>query len=180
MRKDIDMLSVNRKFLRQPAEAGYTLMEVLIVATIISILLTVGSVSYLEAKRRAKEQYAAQRLAQLAVFERMYFREFGAYATFEELRDPGGFEGSYIDEKYLQEDDEPLHNHRPYYIQDYKLDFNVDKEGGGFEIKAEPVLTETQLWYPRWVPLGGIPYLRSMKVDEQGVVTWLDSGRPVL
>lgn len=149
-------------------------MEVLMVATIIAILMTVGTVSYLEAKRRAKEQYAAQRLAQLAMFEHMYFREFGSYATFEDLREEG-----YLDQDYIYEDDEPQHYHRPVFIQDYKLEFNIDTEGGGYEIIATPVLEERHLWYARWTPLGGIPYLRSMKVNEDGVVKWLDTGRPV-
>jgi prepilin-type N-terminal cleavage/methylation domain-containing protein len=170
-RKDFGMLRMTRLL---KGQHGYTLMEVLIVATIISILLTVGSVSYLEAKRRAKEQYAAQRLSQLAVFEKMYFREFGAYATFEDLRNEG-----YLAQDYIYEDDEPQHYHRPVYVQDYALDFIIDTAGGGFEIDAKPVLTESQLWYPRWMPLGGIPYLRSLKVDEQGVVMWLENGRPV-
>jgi prepilin-type N-terminal cleavage/methylation domain-containing protein len=170
-REEIDMLSMHRKYIGQ---RGYTLMEVLIVATIVSILLTIGSVSYLEAKRRAKEQYAAQRLAQLAVFEKMYFREFTTYATFEDLRDAG-----YIDQDYIYPSDEPQHYHRPVYVQDYALEFIIAKDGGGFEIDATPVLTESQLWYPRWTLLGGIPYLRSLKVDEQGVVEWLSNGRPV-
>jgi type II secretory pathway pseudopilin PulG len=149
-------------------------MEVLIVATIISILLTIGTVSYLEAKRRAKENYCAQRLAQLAVFERMYFRDFGVYTDFWGLRDEG-----YIDQEYLYEDDEPSHYHRPVYIQEYALDFNIDDTGGGFLIEATPVLTSRQLWYQRWVALGGISYLRAMKVNEDGVVMWSETGRPV-
>ena len=155
-------------------ERGYTLMEVLIVATIIAILVTVGTVQYLEVKRRGKEHYCAQRLAQLSVMERMYFREFGAYATFDDLRVEG-----YIDWSYIYEDDTLLHYHRPVYIQEYTLEFNIDEEGGGFEIIAEPVLQEAHLWYPRWVPMGGIPELRAMMVDEQGIVRWLETGRPV-
>lgn len=156
-------------------QAGYTLMEVLIVATIIAIITTVGTVSYLEAKRRAKEMYAAQRLAQLAVFERMYFRDFASYGDYEDLRTEG-----YIDEQYLYKDDEPTHYHRPVYIQDYKLTFNIDEAGGGFEIIAEPVLGQHWLWYPRWTALGGIPYLRAVTVNQDGVVRWLDSNRPVM
>ena len=172
-RKEIEMLGMYRELRTQ---RGYTLMEVLLVATIISILLTIGTVSYLEAKRRAKEMYCAQRMAQLAVYERMYYREFAAYATFDELREEG-----YIDWDYIYPSDEPQHYHRPVYIQDYALEFDTETETGGFEIKATPVLlNQPQLWYPRWVALGGIAYLRSMKVDEEGVVTWLDTGRPVM
>jgi len=155
-------------------QRGYTLMEVLIVATIVGILVTVGTVQYLEVKRRSKEKLAVQRLAQLAVFERMYFRDFGNYATFEDLRIEG-----YIDESYLYQSDEPLHYHRPAYVPEYQLEFNLEQGGLGFEIVATGVLDEPHTWYPRWVPLGGIPDLRAFFVEEDGVVKWLDTGRPV-
>ena len=108
------------------------------VATIIAILMTIGTVSfYLEAKRRAREQYAAQRLSQLASDADMYFREFGTYAAFDDLRAEG-----YIDQDYIYQNDEPQHYHRPVFVQDYTLDFIIDQNGGGFTIKAAPVLTD--------------------------------------
>jgi type II secretory pathway pseudopilin PulG len=147
---------------------------VLIVATIVGILVTVGTVQYLEVKRRAKEKLATQKLSQLATYERFYYRDNGEYATFDELREEG-----YIDYNYIYEDDELQHYHRPVYIPEYTLDFLLDEEGGGFRILAEPVLTEAQTWYPRWVALGGIPDLRSQYVEEDGVVKWADSNRPI-
>ncbi len=155
-------------------QKGYTLMEVLIVATIVGILVTVGTVQYLEVKRRSKEKLAAQRLTQLALYERMYFREFGEYGEYFDLRDEG-----YIDEAYLYEDDDMTHYLRPAYIPEYTLEFNLDEEGGGFEIIAESVLEQSHTWYPRWVVIGGIRDLRGMYVEEDGVVKWLTSGRPV-
>jgi hypothetical protein len=149
-------------------------MEVLIVATIVGILVTVGTVQYLEVKRRAKEKLAAQKLSQLATYEKFYFRDFGEYADFEDLRIEG-----YIDWEYIYEDDEIQHYHRPVYLPEYTLEFNIDEEEDGFEIVAEPVLQEAHTWYPRWVPLGGIPDLRSMSVKEDGVVVWHETGRPV-
>jgi len=155
-------------------QKGYTLMEVLIVATIVGILVTVGTVQYLEVKRRSKEKLAAQRLSQLAIFESMYFREFGSYADFDDLKIEG-----YIDEGYLYEDDELQHYHRPAYIPEYELEFVIDDEEGGYEITAEPVLQEEHLWYPRWVPFGGIQDLRGMYVNEDGVVRWLSNDRAI-
>jgi len=155
-------------------QKGYTLMEVLIVATIVGILVTVGTVQYLEVKRRSKEKLAASKLAQLAAYERMYFRDFGEYAEFEDLREEG-----YVDWDYIYEDDEPLHYQRPVYIPEYTLEFVLDEEGGGYEIVAEPVLTEQHLWYPRWYALGGIPYLRGLYVSEDGIVKWLENDRPI-
>jgi len=149
-------------------------MEVLIVATIVGILVTVGTVQYLEVKRRSKEKLAAQKLSELAVFERFFFRDFGDYATFEQLKEEG-----YIDADYVHEDDERLHLQKPVYLPEYTLDFIIDEEEGGFRIVAEPVLQEVHLWYPRWVPMGGIPDLRGMYVERDGVVRWLDSDRPV-
>lgn len=155
-------------------QKGFTLMEVLIVATIVGILVSVGTVQYLEAKRRAKEQYCAQKLAQLAMYERMYFKDFGSYADFYVLRGNG-----YIDWDYIYEDDTILHYARPVYIEEYELEFIIDNEALGFEIIASPVVDQAHLYFPRWVALGGIEDLRSMSVDEDGVVRWLDSGRPV-
>ena len=160
--------------LKNNRERGYTLMEVLVVATIVGILVSVGTVQYLEVKRRSKEKLAAQKVAQLAVYERFYFRDFGKYATFMELRDEG-----YIDEQYLYEDDDLLHLDRPAYIPEFMLDFQIDEETSDFKITAEPVLQSRHAYYPRWVPLGGIDEYRSVFVEKDGVVRWLDTGRPV-
>jgi len=155
-------------------EKGYTLLEVLIVATIVGILVTIGTVQYLEVKRRAKEKLATQKLSQLSTYETFYFRDFGEYATFDDLREAG-----YIDYDYIYEDDEIQHYHRPVFLPEYTLEFLLDEEGGGYQIIAEPVLTEVHTWYPRWNALGGIQDLRSMFVEEDRVVKWLDSGRPI-
>lgn len=156
-------------------QRGYTLMEVLIVATIVGILLTIGSVQYLEVKRRSKENLCAQKLNQLAVYEKMYFRENGFYADWEDLL----YDGGYVDESYVHPSDTLLHYDRPVYIPEYTLEFIISDDNLGYEIIAEPVIQDAYLWYPRWVPLGGIPELRSMYVDETGVVKWLANGRPV-
>lgn len=161
--------SVSRKL----GQRGYTLMEVTTVAAIIGILVTIGTVQYLEVKRRSKEHYCAHRLAQLAVYERLYFREFGEYAGFEGLKEAG-----YVDWDYL-EDDAMLHYDRPAYIQEFELEFILDDEEGGYRIVATPVLQQAHLWYPRWVALGGIPEYRSMVVEEDGVVRWEETDRPV-
>jgi len=160
--------------LRKNRERGYTLMEVLVVATIVGILVTVGTVQYLEVKRRSKEKMAAQKVTQLAMYEKFYFRNFGEYANFEDLRNEG-----YIDEQYLYEDDDLLHYDRPAYIPEYTLDFEIDNENFGFKITAEPVLQSRHAYYPRWTPLGGIEEFRSVYVEEDGVVKWLENGRPV-
>jgi hypothetical protein len=149
-------------------------MEVTTVAAIIGILVTMGTVQYLEVKRRSREHYCAHRLAQLAVYERLYFREYGDYTDFLGLREAG-----YIDWDYQWEDDTLLHYQRPVYIQEYELDFNLEEEETGFEIVATPVIQEAHLWYPRWVALGGIPDLRAMYVREDGVVRWVETERPV-
>jgi prepilin-type N-terminal cleavage/methylation domain-containing protein len=154
-------------------QKGYTLMEVLIVATIVGILVSVGTVQYLEVKRRAKEKFAVQKLAQLSAYENMYFREFGNYADFDNLKLEG-----YVDQSYY-EDDEFRHYLRPAYIPEYQMEFVIDDTGGGFRITASPVLEDEYLWFPRWVALGGIQDLRSVYVEEDGVVKWLDSNRPV-
>ena len=160
--------------LKNNRERGYTLMEVLVVATIVGILVSVGTVQYLEVKRRSKEKLAAQKVAQLAVYERFYFRDFGKYADFDELLKEG-----YIDDWY-HEDDDLLHTDRPAYIPEFTLEFLIDEEtNDNFKITAEPVLQSRHAYYPRWLPLGGIDEYRSVFVETDGVVRWLDTGRAV-
>ncbi|MCX6646483.1 MAG: type II secretion system protein [bacterium] len=156
------------------SQAGYTLMEVLIVATIIGILLSVGTVQYLEVKRRAKEKLAVSRLALLATYERMYLRTYGTYGEWDDLREEG-----YIAQDYNYQNDDLTHYDRPVYVPEYTLEFALDDTNGGFRITAKPVLQQAHLWYPRWVILGGIDDLRSVYVEEDGVVRWLDSDRAV-
>lgn len=159
---------------RKKNQAGYTLMEVLIVATIIGILLSVGTVQYLEVKRRAKEKFAVSRLALLATYERMYLRNYGVYGDWPDLLDEG-----LIARDYINQSDDLTHYERPIYIPEYSLEFEIDSVNGGFKITAEPILQQAHLWYPRWVILGGIDDLRSFYVEEDGVVKWLETGRAV-
>jgi prepilin-type N-terminal cleavage/methylation domain-containing protein len=164
------MLGYNRK----RWQAGYTLMEVLVVATIIGILMSVGTVQYLEVKRRAKEKLAVQKLSVLASYERMYFRTYARYGEWDDLRTEG-----IIAWDYEYQSDDLTHYERPVFIPEYTLTFEIDSENGGFRITAVPVLQQPHLWYPRWVILGGIDDLRSLYVEEDGVVRWLESDRAV-
>ncbi len=166
----MDMAVIKRK----PDQKGYTLMEVLIVATIVGILVTVGTVQYLEVKRRSKERLATQKVAQLAMYENLYYRDYGDYADYQELREKG-----FIADEFLYEDDTLLHYERPAYIPEYTLEFTIDNENDGFEILAVPVLQQAHTWYPRWILIGGINDLRSVYVEEDGVVKWLTTGKPV-
>lgn len=164
------MLGIKRKY----SQAGYTLMEVLIVATIIGILLSVGTVQYLEVKRRAKEKLAVQKLSTLATYERFYFRNYGSYGEWDDLRGEG-----YIAQDYQYQSDDLTHYERPVYVPEYTLEFEIDDANGGYRITAEPVIQQQHLWYPRWVILGGIDDLRSFYVEEDGVVRWLETDRAV-
>ncbi|MFH1676817.1 MAG: hypothetical protein ABIC40_07300, partial [bacterium] len=85
----------------------------------------------------------------------------------------------YIDESYVHESDTLLHYQKPVFIPEYQLEFSINEENVGFIITATPVIQQNYLYYPRWVPLGGIPELRSMYVDQTGVVKWLSTDRPV-
>jgi prepilin-type N-terminal cleavage/methylation domain-containing protein len=151
-------------------EAGYTMIEVIIVASIITILLTIGSAHYLEAKRLAMEQLAATRLANIDGYQQMYFREFATYATFQELQAKG-----YIDSGYTSYDN-VLSESVPY-VPEYNLTFNVSTES--YQVIAQPVHGDFAGFYVRWRISGGIEEERGMFVDQNGVVRYLSNNRPV-
>ena len=151
---------------------GFTLMEVLLVASIIVILVSVGSVSYLEAQRRAREHYTASRLQELATYEKLYVREFGEFALFWELQEQG-----YIDPNY-SEDDNTQHTVKSPYIPEYTLEIDVPGDGT-YRIDAVCVLDNSRDFNPRWRLVGGIWDLRPMYVDDRGMVRWTENDKPI-
>ena len=151
-------------------EKGYTLLEVIIVAAIIGILITIGTAHYLEAKRVSVEHLCATRLANLASLENMYFREYAAYGNFFQLQ-----AAKLVDESYTPFDE--VQSQANPYIPEYNLTFNVSTEK--FQIVAQPIHGDFEGIYVRWRTSGGIEDERSMYVDETGVVRYLSNGRPV-
>lgn len=151
-------------------ESGYTLLEVIIVAAIIGILLTIGTAHYLEVQRLAKEHLCATRLANIAAYEKMYYREYGQYATFQELQNRG-----FIDRAYTQSDD--IAGHAVPFIPDYWLEFSVSTDS--YYVIARPVQGDYDAVYVRWRLLGGQEDVRSMYVNQDGVVRYLRNNRPV-
>jgi len=154
------------------SQYGFTLIEVLLVCAIILILVTVGSASYLEAQRRAEEHRAAERLQEIAVYEKMYAREFGDYALFWQLQDQG-----YIDPHYIQSDT-PNHGGGKSFVPQYQLVFTVPGDGT-YRVDAASVLTEPAQFQPRWRLLGGTWDLRPMYIDDRGIVRWAEGNAPV-
>ena len=167
---DNDMRDAMRKYRQHMNEKGYTLLEVIIVAAIIGILMTIGTAHYLEAQRMAMEHLCATKLANIAAFEKMYYREFAAYATFDELQEQG-----FIDISYTQYDD-VMSNSTPF-IPDYWMEFNVSTDT--YQIIARPVQADNDSIYVRWRNIGGQEDVRSMFVDQDGVVRFLRNSRPV-
>ena len=165
------MKGVKRKYgFESSNERGYTLLEVTIVAAIIGILLTIGTAHYLEAQRLSIEHLCATRLANIAAFEKMYYREFSNYATFQELQYQG-----FIDKTYTSGDD--VMSHSTPYIPEYWMEFNI--AGDTYQIIARPVVSDFDAVYVRWRVLGGQENERSMYIDQDGVVRYLRNARPV-
>jgi len=165
------MTGVNRKYgFESSSERGYTLLEVIIVAAIIGILLTIGTAHYLEAQRLSIEHLCATKLANIGAFEKMYYREFANYATFQELQDQG-----FIDKAYWAGDD--VMSHSTPFVPEYWLEFNIT--GDTYQVVARPVISDNNAVYVRWRVLGGQENERSMYIDQDGVVRYLRNGRPV-
>ena len=171
MNSNITQSLKNRLFGRS-SELGFTLIEVLLVCAIIVILVGVGTASYLEAQRRAEEHRCAERLAELAVYEKMYSREFGDYALFWQLQDQG-----YVDPHYI-EADTPTHNAGIPFIPEYVLEFTIPGDGT-YRVEARSDLTQAAQFQPRWRLTGGIWDLRAMYVDDRGIVRWVENNAPV-
>jgi prepilin-type N-terminal cleavage/methylation domain-containing protein len=165
------LLQVNKIF-RFRRDSGYTLLEVLVVAGIIVILVGFGSTSYLEAQRRTKEHLCATRLQTLATYEKFYQREFGDFGFFTDLQTQG-----YIDTNYVENDNERHTNGSPY-IPEYKIEFELPGDGT-FRITAVSALEDPDSFMPRWRLTGGIWDLRTMYVDDRGIVRWEENDMPV-
>jgi prepilin-type N-terminal cleavage/methylation domain-containing protein len=163
---------LERKIFGFKENSGFTLLEMLVVAGIIVILAGIGSSSYLEAHRRAKEHLCATRMQQLATYEKFYYREFGAYAYYTDLQTQG-----YIDPQYVEDDNETHSNGVPF-IPDYQVEFDI-RGDGTYMITAESVLTDPNQFSPRWRLTGGIWDVRPMYIDDRGVVRWAESDIPI-
>ena len=151
-------------------ERGYTIIEVIIVAMIIGILVTIGTAHYLEARRLASEHLCATRLANIDAYQRMYYRQFATYATFQELQTEG-----FIDAAYTSYDD-VLSNTTPY-IPEYFMTFNIS--GDTYMVSAQPVHSDFNGVYVRWRASGGLEDKRGMFIDQTGIVRYLSNERPV-
>jgi len=151
---------------------GFTLLEILVVTVIIVILVGAGAVSYMEVERRAKEKLCAERLQTIATYEKFYAREFGEYGDFINLQDQG-----YIDPNFVAEDN-LSHSNGPPFAPDYILEFVVPGDGT-YRVDAVSVVEETDQFSPRWRGLGGIWDLRTMYIDDRGIVRWEENDQPI-
>jgi len=73
------MKDLSKRYLQ--IQAGFTLLEILAVTTILAILGTVASTSYVEYKKRANDQYGLVMIDQLLNQQAMHFRQFRTYTT---------------------------------------------------------------------------------------------------
>lgn len=151
-------------------DRGYTILEVIIVAMIIGILVTIGTAHYLEARRLANEHLCATRLANIDAYQKMYYRQYATYATFQELQNEG-----FVDSAYTSYDD-VLSSATPY-IPEYFMTFSIS--GDTYMVMAQPVHGDFNGVYVRWRESGGLEDKRGMFVDQTGVVRYLYNSRPV-
>lgn len=162
-----------RTMTRRP---GYTLIELLIVTGLLIALATIGTVTYVEVLRQAKENRAYVKLGELAALEQIYFQNFDRYATFAELQDQG-----YIAAQYV-EDDVLLHNQTSggqpagAFIPDYALE--IVAQSDAFRITAT-ASTPQEAVVARWRLGGRQPDVRAMYVTNDTVVRWATTSRPV-
>lgn len=158
------------------SRTGYTLIELLIVTGLLLTLATIGTVTYLETLRQAKESRAYVKLGELAALQQIYFQNFDRYATFTELQDQG-----YIAAQFV-EDDVVLHNQTlnglpaSAFIPDYQLEIVAQTDS--FRITATASMPQ-QAVPARWRLAGRQPDLRAMYVSQDNVVRFAANNRPV-
>jgi prepilin-type N-terminal cleavage/methylation domain-containing protein len=154
------------------SQRGFTLLEILVVAVIITILVGAGTVAFLEVERRTKEKLCATKLQEIAAYQKFYARDFGEYADFEQLQEEG-----FIDPNYVA-DDNMTHTNGPAFVPDYILEFVIPGDGT-YRIDAYSVMEDAADFSPRWRLIGGTWDLRPMYVDDRGVVRWVEDNRPI-
>jgi prepilin-type N-terminal cleavage/methylation domain-containing protein len=127
---------------RAPVSRGFTLVEVLTVATMISILATMAVVSTRGGKRIAYETRAIAAMKNIGENEAIYYSRKRAYGSWDQLR----AEGDLVDLGYARVDDlsNPADSPMAYL---YSIAIGVSSTGQCFTAVALPM--ERSLWHLR-------------------------------
>ncbi len=70
-------------------EQGFSLIELMIVVSIIAILIVIGNVAFQSAQRTANETAAIKNLQTISTEQRSYYRLRNEFGTFQQLVDEG-------------------------------------------------------------------------------------------
>lgn len=127
---------------------GFTLLELLIVVSIILILAVIATPSFISALQSSRETSAVATLKQIYQAEMIYVASYNSFGTFDSLVAAGG-----IDNRFATEGGDPT-------LGGYQYSIVLAEDGSGFYIQADPVGTASGR-YDYYVGLDGVARYRT-------------------
>jgi prepilin-type N-terminal cleavage/methylation domain-containing protein len=127
---------------------GFTLLELLIVVSIILILAVIATPSFISALQSSRETSAVATLKQIYQAEMIYVASYSSFGPFDSLVASGG-----IDNRFGTEGGDPI-------LGGYQYSIILAEDGSGFYVQADPVGTASGR-YDYYIGLDGVARYRT-------------------
>jgi prepilin-type N-terminal cleavage/methylation domain-containing protein len=128
---------------------GFTLLELLIVVSIILILAVIATPSFIQALQSSRETSAVATIKQIYQAQMIYLSANSRFGNFESLASAGS-----LDDRFRDEGGTPTLGGYTYSI------VLADDEGSGFYVQADPV-SSTSGRYDYYAGIDGVVRFRT-------------------